>query len=99
MNRFLWVALTAVTYISWKQSAFVQGFVNDNLPQTRSASTSSSLLLSSPGQEVEDDPAIQWELFNKHHAKGSWKGVWTSYDYIGDVIDETVASVDLNKMD
>lgn len=98
MSRFLWIALTAFSCISWKKLAIVQGFVNNNLPQTPGTSTSSStLLLSSvPGQDAEDDPAIQWELFNKHHAKGSWRGIWTSYDYIGDVIDETVASVDLN---
>lgn len=55
---------------------------------------------STPGfsKEVDDD-AVQWELFNKHHVKGSWKGVWTSYDYIGDVIDETVASVNINSQD
>jgi len=53
---------------------------------------------SSSVEETEvDDPSIQWELFNKHHAKGSWKGIWTTYDYIGDVMDETVASVDLNR--
>jgi Domain of unknown function (DUF3598) len=44
----------------------------------------------------ENDSSIQWDLFKKHHAKGSWKGVWTTYDYIGDIIDETVASVNLN---
>jgi hypothetical protein len=43
----------------------------------------------------QDEAEIQWDLFRKHHAKGSWKGVWTSYDYIGDVMDETVASVNL----
>ena len=48
----------------------------------------------SPFEEPSDDE-IQWDLFNKHHAKGSWKGVWTTYDYIGDVLDETVGSVDL----
>lgn len=42
-----------------------------------------------------DEEEIQWDLFLKHHAKGSWWGRWTSYDYMGDVIDETVASVDL----
>ena len=40
---------------------------------------------------VEEETQIQWDLFKKHHALGSWKGVWTSYDYIGDVIDETIA--------
>ena len=28
----------------------------------------------------DDEGAIQWDLFKKHHAKGSWKGVWTTYD-------------------
>ncbi|KAL3924471.1 MAG: hypothetical protein SGILL_001027 [Bacillariaceae sp.] len=51
---------------------------------------------SSPFQEPSDDPEIQWDLFNKNHAKGSWKGIWTTYDYIGDVMDETVASVNLD---
>lgn len=39
----------------------------------------------------EDDTEIQWDLFKRHHAPGSWKGVWTSYNYIGDLVDETVA--------
>ena len=42
----------------------------------------------------DNDSAIQWELLKKHHARGSWKGVWTTYDYMGDVSIETVASVD-----
>lgn len=55
-------------------------------------------LCSTPTDEaaVKDDSEIQWDLFKKHHAKGSWKGIWTSYDYIGDVVDETLASVDLD---
>lgn len=40
---------------------------------------------------VDEDISVQWDLFKKHHAKGEWKGIWTSYDYIGDVVDETVA--------
>lgn len=40
------------------------------------------------------DSSIQWELLKKHHARGSWKGIWTTYDYIGDVVLEAVASVD-----
>jgi Domain of unknown function (DUF3598) len=66
----------------------------------RISSSSSSLLFSSsssssPEQQQQQDAAIQWELFQKHHARGSWKGIWTTYDYIGDVLDETVASVNL----
>ena len=71
MSRFLWIALVALAC-----TATVQGFVQKSLPRTKSASASPSLLSSSLGQEAEDNPAIQWELFNKHHAKGSWKGVW-----------------------
>jgi Domain of unknown function (DUF3598) len=55
---------------------------------------SSSPPLSDTATTVQDDSAIQWELFEKYHGKGSWKGIWTTYDYIGDVVDETVASVD-----
>mmetsp|Transcript_18169 Transcript_18169/g.25201 ORF Transcript_18169/g.25201 Transcript_18169/m.25201 type:complete len:390 (-) Transcript_18169:1930-3099(-) len=36
----------------------------------------------------------EWNLFKLHHAPGSWKGVWTSYNIDGDVIDETIASID-----
>ena len=45
---------------------------------------------------VNDDSEIQWDLFTKHHAKGAWKGVWTTYNYIGDVVDETIAAVVLD---
>ena len=69
----------------------VQSFAPSNL------SPNSLLRLSSASTENEnlaiDEEAAQWELFRKHHAKGSWKGIWTTYDYIGDVMDETVASV------
>lgn len=43
-----------------------------------------------------DDPDVQWNLYQQHHARGSWKGIWTTYDYMGDVLDEVVASVDLD---
>ena len=43
-----------------------------------------------------EDAALQWDLFQKHHALGSWRGTWMTYDYIGDVLDSTVASVDLH---
>lgn len=43
-----------------------------------------------------DDTKAQWALFQKHHI-GCWKGVWTTYDYLGDVLDETVASVNVEK--
>ena len=51
--------------------------------------------VSMPGQperaSEEDDKAMQWDLYKRHHALGSWRGTWTSHDYMGDVVDETVA--------
>ena len=86
--------------VATSTSAFIPATRKPIAPIARIAPISGSAIASSiggisPGEKV-DDAAVQWELFNKHHAKGSWKGVWTSHDYIGDVIDETVASVDLN---
>lgn len=50
-----------------------------------------------PRLSAEEEMAVQWDLFTKHHAKGNgkWRGTWTSYDYMGDVIDTTTASVNL----
>jgi len=44
-------------------------------------------------QQEEDD--LQWDFFLKHHARGKWRGTWISYDYMGDIVDSTVASVNL----
>lgn len=41
---------------------------------------------------------VQFELLQKHHL-GEWKGTWTSYNQMGDVEDETIASVELTKID
>lgn len=75
----------------------VDGFVQPSPSHTSSNNFQDSLFsLASSSIPVDtNDAAIQWELFKKHHAKGSWKGIWTTYDFIGDVIDETVASVNL----
>ncbi len=41
----------------------------------------------------QEDAALQWDLFTKHHAKdGEWWGTWTTYDYMGDVKDSTIAA-------
>lgn len=69
--------------------AFVVG---RSVPSSSTARSSTSSLL------LDDDADIQWELFQKYHARGSWKGIWTTYDYMGDVVDETVAAVDLHNV-
>ncbi|CAB9516676.1 expressed unknown protein [Seminavis robusta] len=77
----------------------IQGFTPPNTFSRTSPLTPLSLS-SQPTEEPElDEAEIQWDLFQKHHAKGSWKGIWTTYDYIGDVMDETVASVNYYTQD
>ena len=43
-------------------------------------------LPSTTGVETDetDEGAVQWELLQKYHTKGSWKGVWTTYDYVSE---------------
>lgn len=49
--------------------------------------------------DTSNESEIQWELFKKYHSsKKSWKGVWTTYDYLGDAILETIASVNYEAM-
>jgi hypothetical protein len=71
----------------------VYGFVPQ---QPRFPSYRTSERYSTSPFEEEEDAVLQWNLFKKYQAKGSWKGVWSTHDYMGDVVDETVASVDLN---
>ena len=44
-------------------------------------------------QTEEED--LQWNLFLKNQALGQWRGTWTSYNFMGDIIDTTTASVNL----
>jgi len=44
-----------------------------------------------PRMSKEEEDKVQWDLFMKHHARGKWRGTWTTYDYMGDVVDETLA--------
>lgn len=51
---------------------------------------------------TDDNINLQWQLFGKHHARcsnlderspiktTSWVGKWTTYDYVGDVVLETL---------
>ena len=39
----------------------------------------------------QEDAALQWDLFTRHHAQdGEWWGTWTTYNYMGDMVDSTV---------
>jgi hypothetical protein len=52
--------------------------------------------------DEDEDDKRQWELFQKYHTKGDgdetkYRGTWTTYDYMGDVLDSTMASVNYQK--
>ena len=42
---------------------------------------------------IEEDAALQWNLFTEHHVQkdGEWWGSWSTYNYMGDLEDSTVA--------
>lgn len=91
------VLLLWLMYLTVSCSQNVDGFTQIITARGRKIPPPINSPLSASLETTDDESSsIQWELLNKHHAKGSWKGIWTTYDYIGDVIDETVASVDLN---
>jgi hypothetical protein len=57
-----------------------------------------SAISSSPDapKTIEEDTALQWEMFTRHHAlDGEWMGTWSTYNYMGDLTDTTVAGVSL----
>ena len=48
-----------------------------------------------PTLSQEEEENLQWNLFLKNHAKGQWRGSWTTYNFMGDIIDNTMGSVNL----
>jgi hypothetical protein len=74
---------------------------NDRDSYRRSAMTSDSSVNDSEERSSDSVQNIQWELFRKHHARfrdapddgpvtTSWVGRWTTYDYVGDILLETM---------
>ena len=60
----------------------------------RLASTTKLRLTSaSVGDTHQEYLTRQWDLFRKYQAKGVWRGNWVTYDYMGDVVESTLASV------
>ena len=41
---------------------------------------------------IEEDAALQWELYTRHQAvlDGEWWGTWMTYNYMGDLEDSSV---------
>lgn len=51
-------------------------------------------------QTIEEDAALQWQLFTRHHAvDGEWWGKWETYNYMGDVHGSVVGGVSLRPND
>lgn len=96
MNLTMKVSILAITGISIPT---LNAFTALQVPsfQNRIVSNRAVELFSSTPNKLSapEEDALQWDLFTKHHARGEWRGTWTSYDYMGDVIDETIASVNL----
>jgi hypothetical protein len=97
-SRLLLASLSATLLNHYISNAFAPS----SLAQHRLTSYSSPLISPSrlhstnqspdAPQTPEEDAALQWDLFTRYHAvDGEWWGTWTSYDYMGDVIDTTVA--------
>lgn len=64
-------------------------------PRSKVAACYSQVTSNDSDTDDEDETVLQWQLFQEHHALGSWKGLWTTYDSMGDVVDEVVAAVHL----
>lgn len=96
---FPWSIETALLFLVSLGSSWIDAFV---LPPSHSSFSkwqqSNNRGLSSSSKETLDSAQIQWDLFQKHHI-GNFKGIWTTYDYMGDVKLETMASVDSQFLD
>ena len=90
--------------ISSLSTAIVEGFspmssiVGTNSQRTGAVELNSSnngIPGTAPTLSQEEEEDLQWNLFLKNHAKGQWRGSWTTYNFMGDVIDNTMGSVNL----
>jgi len=96
--------------ISILQYENINGFLHHHHPSLFPTSNTvnmkgSKLLVSSsatiagedkvPELSEEEQQKQQWKLFTKYHALGEWRGKWTFYDYLGDIVDTTFGSVKL----
>ena len=94
-HKFLLLSLSALSLVQ------VQAFSSTLRTTTRATKTRLASSPSNPIEKLSEEQELnlQWDLFRKHHAvkdndsSASWKGIWTTYDYIGDVVDETVAAI------
>lgn len=96
--------LLIICIIGCQQTLFTNGFVpqrfgdyNPHLTQPKLVKLRRrSLARATPSKDDETDVGaedVQWELFQQHHV-GSWKGLWTTYDAMGDKLLESAAVVE-----
>lgn len=90
------IAFLSPTVHTSKYSTFGPTFLSPAaVTSSRPASTTRLQVISgSPDapKTIEEDAALQWEMFTRHHAlDGEWWGTWSTYNYMGDLEDSTVA--------
>lgn len=74
----------------------VLAFVPHRVTSRNSPVPSTQIYSEAPARlTAEEEAALQWDTFVKYQARGKWRGTWTTYDYMGDVLDTTTASVNL----
>ena len=83
---------STISFISSSNKSILKSAQNEN---ESSSSIPSEFQLPESTLTESEQEEIQWDLFQKHHARGKWRGTWTSYNYMGDVIDDTIGSVNL----
>ena len=86
------IAFISPTLHTAKYSTFSSpSAVTSSIP---SSTTRLQVISGSPDapKTIEEDAALQWEMFTRHHAlDGEWWGTWSTYNYMGDLEDSTVA--------
>mmetsp|Transcript_196 Transcript_196/g.204 ORF Transcript_196/g.204 Transcript_196/m.204 type:complete len:468 (-) Transcript_196:8-1411(-) len=87
------IASLVSTIDGFSVNSFFNGRHSQQLIRTTNSHRSSSVDENVDSLSQEE---VQWNLFNKYHARGNWRGTWTSYNFMGDVIDTTTGSVNLN---
>jgi len=86
-------ALILIT--AWLSVSKSVAFLGPNLVTVKRNDKNRCLVSSILRNAAIEEDTLQWDLFCSNHARGSWRGTWTSYDFMGDVVDETFASVNL----
>jgi hypothetical protein len=91
----LWSCKTCVAFLSptLQYSTFSSPSLSSSRPSSTTRLEVSNGSPDAP-KTIEEDAALQWGMFTRHHAlDGEWWGTWSTYNYMGDLEDSTVAGL------